>query len=98
MKWYIGVIKNKYGIGSHERFIIREGRIETIVFPYSGELTEEKFGEAFLYVYGPFKTKQSALREAYWQGFRVTLETSVEVEGFARLRKRQTEMEKRERG
>ena len=57
MKWYVGVQKPY----SNPRV--------GIVFPYSGKVTEKKFGTLIGYVFGGYSSKKEAWNVAMYQGF-----------------------------
>ena len=67
MKWYVGVQK-PYSMP-------RIG----IVFPYSGKVTEKKFGELIGYVFGGYNIKQEAIEVAKYQGFIPVVKTYKQV-------------------
>lgn len=74
MKWWVGVI-------------IKPGRIGDIgiVFPYSGKITEKKFGALFRYMFSGkycksgYSSKQEAVDAANYQGLIANVKTYQQV-------------------
>lgn len=62
VKWYAGVFKPPVA-GETRKVPV------AIVFPYSGGVTERKFGKIFKYAFGPFNTEDEAVKGARHQGF-----------------------------
>ena len=87
MKWYVGVIKNRYGIGPHPLFIIKDDSIVSIVFPYGGKVTEKRFGHVFVYAYGPYKTFEEAIKVARWQGYAISVQTTWQIKQLIKTNK-----------
>jgi len=78
IKWYAGVIKYK----------IETSRLPSaIVFGYSGKVIENKFGELFNFVFGPYKTENEAIQVAKYQGYQVSLQPLSRVYSTIKLRK-----------
>lgn len=57
MKWYVGAQKPY----SNPRV--------GVVFPYSGKVTEKKFGRLFGYVFGGYSSRKEAIDVSNYQGF-----------------------------
>lgn len=74
MKWWIGIITSPGR--THDR---------GIVFPYSGKVTEEKFGALFSYMFSGkysrsgYSSKREAVDASNYQGFVTNVKTYKQV-------------------
>lgn len=67
MKWYVGTQKPY----SNPRV--------GVVFPYSGKVTEKKFGGLFGYVFGGYSSEKEAIDVSVYQGFMTYVKTYKQV-------------------
>ena len=68
MKWWVGTIRP---YSSPHR--------NSIVFPYSGKVTEKKFKILFGYVFGGYNSKKEAVDVSNYQGFVTNVKTYKQV-------------------